>query len=182
MPDIARPGDYSPADRLAVELANEPDTQEAPDGAKPATPEKPVDPIELWRQELKKVELTEAQADSILDSLLAKGYYEREYMLMRRRLRATFRTRDGSAISRVADVLDMARSNDPRVHNQLMLRQNLASSLVSFQGHRLPDEIEKRLAFIDKQPSGVIDALYGALQRFDQLMWAVTNDGAVQGF
>lgn len=201
MKPLLRPEDRAPVstdDLAKAALENEEELKQvaaAPEPEKQEPEPEPKSQTELWLEGLKAAKVTEEQADAVLSELLSKGYYERTYPLFNGKFSVTFRTRDGAALTRAADAVDRAHSNDRAVHQQIMARLNLAASLVKFDKRALPhapananpEEREKafqqRLAFVDSQELGpFLPALFNALSRFDFGIMAITNQGAPEGF
>ena len=184
---IQRPGKYT--DDLAQSSLEE---GEAPSQAKDESEKKP--PMERWREALAAADLTEAEADKILDSVLATGTYEKSYKIFRGRLTVTLRSRDSASLQRVSDALDAVKTNDSRVHLQTMNRYNLAASIVRYQDkvfkHPPPvaesadreKAFYERLVFIDTIPAPVLVQLYAVLGKFDSIVYAALSEGAEMGF
>lgn len=184
---IQRPGQYSPADALAQEALEDPKAPEE-------KPSEKKTPMERWREAIAEVELSEEDADKILDSVLANGFHEKSYKIFRGKLTVALRSRDSAAIQRVSDALDSVRTNDPRVHTQTMNRFNLAASLTRYQDKAFkhaaanadPGDRDKafyeRLAFVDTIPAPVIVQLYAVLDKFDRITFAALSEGAQLGF
>jgi hypothetical protein len=188
---IRRPGSYSTTDALAKQALQE----ESPVEDKDLTEKKPDNnktPLERWREALTKAEITEEEADKILDSVLSNGYYEKMYPLFKGRLRVTLRSRDSASLQRVSDALDTIRTNDPRVHAQTMNRYNLAASLSRYQDtsfkhptsslEERENAFAERLKFVDNIPVPVLLQLYNTLQKFDNAVFAALSEGAEMGF
>lgn len=187
---IQRPGKYT--DDLAQAALNESDTgnSDKPEDADSAK----KSPTERWRDALESANLSEAEADQILDSVLATGSYEKSYKIFRGRLTITLRSRDSASLQRVSDALDAVKTNDSRVHMQTMNRYNLAASIIRYQDkvfkHPAPStdssDREKafydRLAFIDTIPAPVLVQLYSVLGKFDSIVYAALSEGAEMGF
>lgn len=194
---IQRPGAYSalnPADEIAKAALMDDEASEATEGEKaPEDPSK-KSPMERWRDAVSAAELTEEEADKILDSVLSTGYFEKSYKIFRGKLAVTLRSRDSAALQRVSDALDSVRTNDVRVHTQTMNRYNLAASIVRYQDrqfkHPSPSSelLEKersfaeRLAFVDSIPAPVLLQLYTLLGKFDGAVFAALSEGAELGF
>ena len=198
-----RPGSYvdqkTNADEYAKKLL-EADDQVVVD-EKPSAPkeepskesakEAPKTPMDRWRDAISKAGLTEEDADKILDAVLAAGFYQKDYSLFRGKLKVTFRSRDASVHQRLSTALDDVRTNDPRVHDQVMSRINLAASLVSYRGttfaHPHDENLKgtafiERLKFVDNLPSPVFYQLCTALAKFDAIVFAALSEGAELGF
>lgn len=188
---IQRPGTYS-NDALAKAALEE---EEQP-AAAPAAPEQTAKktPMERWREAIESAEVTEEEADKILDAVLATGHYEKTFKIFRGKLAITLRSRDSASLQRVSDALDAVRTNDARVHTQTMNRFNLAASLVRYQDKQFKhsgtgaeaSDREKafyeRLAFVDTIPAPVLMQMYAVLAKFDNVVFAALSEGAEMGF
>lgn len=151
---------------------------------------------ETWLDELKSVEITEDEANEILDEYLSKGYWEKEYKLFNGRYVVTLRTRDAAHNQRVANTLDSLRTSDPAVYSQNIFRLNLAGSLaktkdlefpyIKFNGKNykeLEDDFTKKLSYIDNSLGDLlVTQLFEVLRHFDKLTTAVFSNGASSAF
>lgn len=194
--EVRVPGQYKTDEELARQMLDE--ESKRPDEAKPETakaePKKEAPPKPpTWEERLAAVELTPDQAFVILDAVLEKGFYERTFPLYGGRISVTLRTRDGSHRQRIANALDELRTNDPRVHGQVMSRMFLAGSLVRFnkdtldmaeEGDSRAKEaaFQSRLAYVDKLSDPVLDTLFELISRFDGWTFASLSNGAPTGF
>lgn len=194
---IQRPGAYgalNQSDELAKAALMEEDAPENADAEKAAEDLSKKSPMERWRDAISAAELSEEEADKILDSVLSTGYYEKSYKIFRGKLAVTLRSRDSASLQRVSDALDSVRTNDIRVHTQTMNRYNLAASLVRYQDRQFKhpsaasDLMEKdrafseRLAFVDSIPAAILLQLYSLLGKFDGAVFAALSEGAELGF
>lgn len=151
-------------------------------------------PLDRWRANVAKAGLTEDEANSIVDSIIQTGHYERGFSLFRGRVKLRLRTRSSLTLRRVGDALDLVRSNDARVHNQVMYRLLLIDSIASFQTttfefprHDAPPErhaaaMQQRADFVDSLNERLYEAVMGALARFDAIVAAACSEGGVDGF
>lgn len=190
---IQRPGKY--VDSLAKASLDADSPEEA---AEPKSGEKDETqrrtPMERWRAAIEAANLTEDEADQILDAVLTNGFYDKTFKIFRGRLAVTLRSRDSASLQRVSDALDTVRTNDIRVHTQTMNRYNLAASLVRYQDkvfkhpNSSTDSIDRdrsfaeRLAFVDTIPAPVLVQLYAVLAKFDGTIYAALSEGAEMGF
>ena len=191
--NISRPGEYG--DSLAQEalegVANETPAQD------PATaaPEPELEPIEKWRAALKEAGITEEQAGTILDSMLSKGYWEREYRLFYGKVVLKLRTRDAQNINRIMSAIDQMRMPTPAMVDEAIALLNLSGSIVQLRDVTLPhpdalkatvDDIEtafdQRRAFVARIPGPLMPAIRKALVHFDQVVAAALANGAIEGF
>jgi hypothetical protein len=198
--NIRRPGQYpapaSTADDLAraalEEKEPDPESEEKSSSSNDSPAKK--SPMERWRDAIEAADLTEEDADKILDAVLATGHYDKSHKLFRGRMTVVLRSRDSASLQRVSDALDSIRTNDVRVHTQMMNRYNLAASLVRYQDKSFKhppangdiNEREKsfaeRLSFIDTVPAPVLVQLYTLLSKFDNAVFAAMSEGAELGF
>ena len=197
--NIRRPGQYptptTSTDDLArasLEEVEAPSEPAAPPSSEEASAKK--SPMERWRDAIEAADLTEEEADKILDAVLATGHYDKTHKLFRGRMTVVLRSRDAASLQRVSDALDSIRTNDVRVHTQMMNRYNLAASLVRYQDKVFKHppangditDREKsfadRLAFIDTIPASVLVQLYSLLSKFDNAVFAAMSEGAELGF
>lgn len=152
-------------------------------------------PAERWEKNLAAAGLNEAQAFVILDDVIAKGYWEKEYVLFRGRLNVTFRTRDGQHRRRVQRALqEQSTPVSTLSFTEIVTRYNLAASLSVFKKNRMPfapengsvDQIEEaflqRYDFVGKISGPVFDQLVEALIDFDKIVAAAFSEGAASGF
>ena len=198
--NIRRPGQYPAAstspDELAMSALSEPETETKPDQDPGTSDDAPASktPMERWRDAIEAAGLSEEDADKILDSILATGHYDKTYKLFRGKMVVVFRSRDSASLQRVSNALDSIRTNDIRVHTQMMNRYNLAASLVRYQDKSFKHaavnadvaDREKffadRLAFVDTIPAPVLVQLYSLLGKFDNAVFAAMSEGAELGF
>lgn len=193
---VERPGQKTlDTDKLAASLLDDEELTEADKKKKEKEEEEKLSPLERWQRNLKAVDLSEEDAEAILDSMIRQGYWEREYSLFRGKLNIKLRTRDGYSLQRAANALDSLRTNDPYVYTQTIYRLNLAGSLVKYRDVDLrhvslkdTDEerinaYNERLLFIDKAiPATILSQVYNALTHFDNLATAALSEGASSGF
>lgn len=200
-PPLFNPND--PADQLAQQMLNELSPETEPEArAKQIEEVKSkakeyvsLTPAERWLRNIKNAGLDEEEANLILDMVLERGYWEKEYPLYQGRLKIVLRSRDAAANQRVANALDEVRTYDQGVIGQARLRVQLACSLVRFRDRALttaaPEDsmaahdqaFRERLTFCDRFIAGpVIEALYRALMDFDNKTYAALSEGASSGF
>lgn len=152
-------------------------------------------PAERWEKNIADAGLTQPQAFAILDDVIMKGYWEKEYNLFRGRLNVTFRTRDAQHRRRVQRALqDQNSSITPLTFTEIVSRYNLSGSLSVYKKVRLPfaaengtpDQIEEaflqRYDFVGKISGPVFDQLIEALIDFDKVVAAAFSEGAASGF
>jgi len=186
-------------EELAISALDEPPPAEPSSesqGSSDASAEPPekLSPLDRWKANLKAADITEDQANTILDAIITQGHYAQDYKLLHGRLRVRLRTRSASTLRRVGDALDQVRTNDPRVHNQVMGRLLLIDSLASynkttfsFPAATAPiDEqqaaYKQRADAVDAMPGMIYDTLMATLSRFDTQVAAACSEGDVEGF
>lgn len=189
---LTRPGEYASPDDLAKAALQEV-TPAADPPAEPTVDNR--DPIEKWREGLKAMKITEAQAEAILDSMLAKGYWERDYKLFGGKVTVRLRTRDVQNLNRILSVIDRMRLPNQVLIDENISILNLAGSLVKLRDVTLPhpdlakatvDEIEdafdKRQEFVRRISGPLMPALRTSLYHFDAVVTAALANGAAEGF
>lgn len=195
-PTIARPGQYGAAnnDDLAKSAMEDIPDPNAPGSETPEAVDNRA-PIEKWREGLRKADITEAQAETILDSMLSKGYWEREYKLFHGKVTLKLRTRDAQNLNRIMSTIDRMRVPAPSLIEEHISMLNLAGSIVQLRSVTLPhpdiakasvDEIEeafeKRQEFTRRISGPLMPAIRVALVHFDKVVAAALADGADEGF
>lgn len=191
--NLARPGVYNRkptlddyAKEALDEVTNEPPKEE---------PTKEKDPIETWREGLKAAGINEAQAGTILDSMLEKGYWERDYRLFNGRVVLRLRTRDAQNINRIMALIDRMRLPTQALIDEHIAILNLAGSIVSLRDAQLPhpdvnksstdvieDAFDKRREFVSRIAGPLMPAIRSALVHFDSVVAAALANGAAEGF
>jgi hypothetical protein len=194
-PSIQRPGKYTD-DLAQAALATEDPVSpnEAADKEETTTETQRLSPMERWRNAIESANLTEDEADKILDAVLTNGFYDKTFKIFRGKLTITLRSRDSASLQRVSDALDTVRTNDVRVHTQTMNRYNLAASLVRYQDKTFKHPpltadandrdraFVERLNFVDTIPAPVLVQMYAVLAKFDNTIFAALSEGAEMGF
>lgn len=205
-----RPGQYANMEALAASSVAEVEEKLAGPGEPPSEsntapdadvkdPTASLTPAERWANNLKAAQITEAQALAILDAMLDKGYYQREYKLFRGRLSITLRTRESSSTHRVSEAIDRLRNPLDMVVRQTAFRLNLAGSLVKYasankQPLMLPhlpanssyEDLEKafgeRVRFVDGLQETIQAQMFQCLAHFDTIVGAALSEGASENF
>jgi|GEM_PF-4215280 len=193
---LSRPGEY--ASRAATDDMAKMMLEEASAAAEPAGPAKAPpssDPIELWRSGLKTAGITEDQAGIILDSMLDKGYWERDYRLFNGRVVLRLRTRDAANINRIMAMIDRIRVPTQVMIDEHIAQLNLAGSIVTLRDATLPhpnvntatvdaieDAFDKRREFVSRIPGPLMPSVRAALIHFDSVVGAALANGAAEGF
>jgi hypothetical protein len=146
---------------------------------------KELTPAELYQNRLKDAGIDLLQARSILDAVISGGYYEESFTLAGRK--GTFRTRSYANQRRIAKALEVENPATGYAQNELIVRYNLAASLVEWAGNRYytgndEKQFQDKLVGLDDFPGPVITLLSNELAKFDAKMMIVFSDGAIDSF
>lgn len=132
----------------------------------------------------KEVEVTKPEFDknellTIFDEILFSGEY-REDVLIKNKLRVTFKSRTASDTSEITREIDKSSFNLMAALQEHRAFLNLAYSVVSYNGKDLSAaKIEDRKVFIGKLPAVVVGALSEALVKFDRKTDAACAEGEI---
>lgn len=192
---IAQTGQYASQDDLAKQALDDIPDPSAPTPEAASAPPDNRPPIEKWRDGLRKAGITEAYAETVLDSMLSKGYWEREYKLYHGRVLLKLRTRDAQNINRIMAAIDRMRVPSAPLIEEHITLLNLAGSIVKLRDVNLPhpdvntssvdeieDAFEKRREFTRRISGPLMPAIRAALVHFDKIVAAALADGADEGF
>lgn len=161
----------------------EPETTAAPEPEKQEV--KPLSAKERYLEALKEAEISEEEATEIIDSLLTNMVYE-ETSLIRGKIKFKLRTRTAGQMDRVQERIKKANPNNYAEINNLLNKYNLASSLSHYDGHDLEadsDEgFEQALSLVDRLPGPLFRYLVDKLARFDEKLYLVMQEGALENF
>jgi len=214
MSNIRVPGDYSlpealpllpteevkldpskKEDRLALDLMSKDKSLTDKVALEKAKSWLSMTPAERWEENIKSAKLSLEQANTILDSILQTGYWQKSYSLFNNRLVVEFRTRSAGDTNRVAQALDNIRTNDPNVIQQTVGMVTLACSLVKYNNNILPvakanaTQAEKEDIYIQRRnfcsdtiAGPVLPVILQALSDFDSKVYAALSEGAEHGF
>ncbi len=172
----------------------EPAPKAAPVSKDDSSPQVQTTPAEQWQQALKNANITEEQAYEIVDAIIHKGYWEKEYSLWNGRVKVVFRTRDAQHVFRVQAALEKLVDRTQFSVGQTIFRTNIAGSLAKYQSQALPhpevkatgneveDSFRVRYEFVGKLPGPVFDQMCIAMGNFDAIVTAAASNGAAQGF
>jgi hypothetical protein len=126
-----------------------------------------------------------AEAETIYDGVLTKGYYE-EYIRIRGNNRAVFRTRTYEDHLRLQTVLEMQKPQLVISQDELITRYNMAASLYEWAGNTLKhdseDDFDAVMKLIRKLPGPLFTVLSRELSKFDAKVMAVFDEGADENF
>lgn len=141
-------------------------------------------PAEEYEKRLKLAGVDMAYANTVIDSVLARGYFE-EYVHLRGK-RITFRTRTYEDHLRLQTALETLKPELAISQDDLVTRYNLAASLVEWNGvtfrHETEEDFQKVLTALKRLPQPVYTMLARELSRFDGKMLLVFSDGAPDSF
>lgn len=153
--------------------------------------EKDLTPLERYEKMLKEVGVSREEAAMIVDEILTKGYWEKDYQLTPRR-KVTFRTRAYHDTQRFYDFIEVEQPKNASYYNELLFKFSLAGSLAVYCGktfefptgdkETLDKAFEARLKYIASLGDPAIRLLYAKLGKFDELVRIVTEEGAVENF
>lgn len=166
-----------------------------PPGIKDGSEEPPEAPTERKEPEsedkpfsarLEEVGVTKEDLEAILDSLLTKGRYTREYDIAGK-IKVVFRARDGDDGERLRSRLDEEAPRYTITQQELIAKYNLASSLMRYGETKFMDvkndkDFETALAYVNKLPGAVLNILLQRLFHFDSLVLLATSVENVGNF
>ena len=149
------------------------------------------DVVRAYEEGLKDVDLTRAEAVSIMETILTTNYYVKEYKIGPVSLE--LRTRDYSDTLRISRLLEVESPTYNMSVQDFVARCNLAASLKRYKDEEfsIPDpddqsacdeEFHKKLKFVLRLPHVVVGRLMALSYKFDMMIAAVFADGAPQDF
>lgn len=169
------------------------DQAEAKLAAAAARDEAALKPMASYEEQLKKVDVTNAQAAIIIDAVLLKGYYA-EDVTITKTIKARFRTRNARDTKRAQEQIEAQRLTYDIHYSEVLARLLLAASLEQFAGDTFvhpprsakQDVIEKaffeRLAYVDSLSDPAMRLLITKLSKFDQMIGTVLAEGSIENF
>lgn len=135
-----------------------------------------------YEQRLSRLGIDLEEAAKIVDAILSQGFYEREFPINRKHV-VTLRTREVTDQERLQESVETQVPRYALTVNEMTARHNLAASLAEFNGQRFGrKEFKKAYEYVGKLPLPVFNALIARLARFDQIMFTVLSEGAVENF
>ena len=150
-----------------------------------AAAEETLSPAERYQRRLREANLTNAEAITVYDAVLSKGYYE-QYVRLGKSGRAVFRTRLYEDALRLQTALEAQKPQLVISQDDIITRYNLAASLYEWQGKPVPHEneldFENALRLIRRMPAPVYSLLVNELSKFDAKVLAVFSEGAAENF
>lgn len=119
------------------------------------------------KKEEKKEKYTQEELLSIFDTIMFEGEY-REDVVIKGKLKVTFKTRSGADTGAITKALDAKQFNLMSTMNEYRALLSIAYSITRYNDKDLGSApLEKRIEFIEKLPSVVVSALSNALVDFD---------------
>lgn len=183
MPAPAATGDTAAAlDASAAQL--EAAAQEA---------EKELGPLERYEKALKTLNITREEAASIVDDILTKGYWSKEFQITPRH-KVTFRSRLYSDTQRFHDYIEVVQPKNPSYYNEILFQYSLAASLERYGGkvfehpkrdateEQADESFKRRLDYVSKLGDPALRLLYAKLAKFDEIVRTVMEEGAAENF
>jgi hypothetical protein len=141
-----------------------------------------VSPELSYEQRLSKLGVDAEEAAKIVDAILSQGFYEREFLINKKH-GVTLRTRGVEDQERLQNSVENQVPRYALTINEMTARHNLAASLAEFNGVKFaPNEFKKAYAAVGKFALPVFNALISRLAKFDQIMFTVLSEGAVENF
>lgn len=114
---------------------------------------------------------------SIFDEIIFSGEYQEE-VVVKGRLKVTFRTRAAGEIEEISKLVDATQANLIATLNEKRSLLNLQYAITFYQGKDLRSmKIEDKAKFIRNIPGPVIGALLGALMKFDDKVYEACKEG-----
>lgn len=135
-----------------------------------------------YAERVKKHDLTLEDALTIISEVFDNGFYEKTYQVTPKHS-VTFRTRTTSDQDRVLRRIESDAPQYPASISQLLAKYNIAASIVKFKGEDLSKrDFEDKYKMVANLPEVVLRLLSTKLIKFDQMMLAVLDEGAVENF
>lgn len=150
-------------------------------------------PMQSYEDKLKQVGISKEEAAEIVDSVLLKGHYSKEYSITKR-IKVRFRTRGARDTKRATDMLEAQRFSMAAHYNETLGRYLLAASLEMFGNEKLEhpgktataDDIEKsyaaRLTYVENLSDPALRVLMQKLGVFDVMISTVLEEGTIENF
>lgn len=196
--DDLRIGDFSKPVTPAAEPPSSP-TEEALKAAErrletdAQKDEAVLKPMQSYEDKLKEAGVSKEEAAEIVDSVLLKGHYSKEYSITKR-IKVRFRTRNARDTRRAQDMLESMRLTMATHYNEMLGRYLLAASLEMFGNDKLEhpgkdaksDDIEKsyaaRLSYIENMSDPALRIAFDKLRVFDNMISVVLEEGTIENF
>lgn len=155
--------------------------------------EKTLSPLQAYEKRLKEIGVTREQAAEMVDTLLTQGYWSEEVPVTQR-LKVRLRTRKYRDTERLRNYIEVIQPKFPDYYNDILFKYSLAASIERFgkqvfshPGKNESKEVvenafQERLAFVDDMEEPMLRVLYGKLQKFDDKVRVVFEEGAIENF
>lgn len=141
---------------------------------------------QLYLERLAEAGISEAEANSVFDDVLTKGYYQETTTIRGRRL--VLRTRRYEDHVRTLGAVEVQNPRFQTTQEELQARYNLAASLVEWnnvsykKGGDSDAEFLAALDAVRALPTPVYSMLVAALVKFDAKIFLVFSEGAAESF
>lgn len=158
-----------------------------------AKDEAALKPMKSYEERLKEVGVTREEAAEIIDAVLLKGYFAKEYNITKR-IKVKFRTRSARDTERAQDMLEASPLTMATHYNDKLARYLLAASLEYFGTEKLEhskrgdskDAIEAsyaaRLNYVENMSDPALRVLFDKLRVFDTMIATVLAEGTIENF
>ncbi|MHC4619088.1 MAG: hypothetical protein ACYTEQ_15195 [Planctomycetota bacterium] len=150
-------------------------------------------PVQDYKKFLAEHDISEDEAEEIVDNLVTKGYHEEEFPISRRRS-VTFRTREHRDLLRLQVMFQVQQPVFQGTIDEMTVRYNMAASMVScidqkfeFATLETPDKeadalFDKRMEYVERMPDPLFSKLSVKLAVFDRKISAVMREGVAENF
>jgi len=166
-----------------------PKSEERRDGGKPAdemAPAAELSVAEKYAARLAEAGISQEEANAVFDDVMTKGYYQETVYIRGRK--AVLRTRSYDDHVRSLTAIETQSPRFQVVQEDLQSRNNLAASLVEWNGvvyknGKDPDrEFGDTLAALRRLPGPVYSLLLAELVKFDAKTFVIFSEGATENF
>lgn len=140
--------------------------------------------VELYQERLAKANISLAEAQTIIDCVMQKDYYEEFFTI--RGQKGVLRTRSYEDLLRVQMAIETFKPSTQMSQDEIMGRYNLAGSLCEWRGtkfkHETDVDFQTNLDRIKKLPGPIMALMIDQLAKFDARVWVVFSEGATDSF
>jgi len=147
-----------------------------------------------YTERLKKLEISDEDAQEIIDDICEKGSYLKKYTVRKERegkpeIKVVFMTRDTRTQGFIAEKAAMLHKNIPILYNKIMGELQMAASIIHYNGKdyspvtsieeskEFEEELLKRVSLFNKLPAPVTVVISRQLVDFDLRVAAVMSPG-----
>lgn len=128
-------------------------------------------------EQVKAPKYSEEELASIFDEIIFSGEYVEE-VLIRGKLRVSFRTRTAEEIRQITQVVDSTQAVYANTVESIRSLLQLQYALTSYQGKDLTSvKPEEKAKFIGQIPGPVVAMLLEALSKFDEKVFVACQEG-----